>query len=93
MGQGYAPSEGLCYDEGRLTTPSFSEYHILTAMNVSFYQSIIVESRSGLGPFAAKGIGKPSLTPVTPAIGARMFDLPDVPERVVRAPGDGDGAR
>ena len=93
MGQGYALSEELCYDEGQLTTPSFSEYLIPTAMDVPLYQSIILESRSGLGPFGAKGIGEPSLTPVAPAIanavadaiGVRVFDLPITPEKVVRA--------
>ncbi len=101
MGQGYALSEDLCYDEGRLTTPSFSEYLIPTAMDVPLYQSIILESRSGLGPFGAKGIGEPSLTPVAPAIanavadaiGARVFDLPITPEKVVRALRDAEGAQ
>jgi CO/xanthine dehydrogenase Mo-binding subunit len=93
MGQGYALSEELCYEEGRLTTPSFSEYLIPTAMDVPRYQSIILESRSGLGPFGAKGIGEPALTPVAPAIanavadaiGVRVFDLPITPEKVVMA--------
>ena len=93
MGQGYALSEELRYEEGRLTTPSFSEYLIPTAMDVPRYQSIILESRSGLGPFGAKGIGEPALTPVAPAIanavadaiGVRVFDLPITPERVVMA--------
>jgi CO/xanthine dehydrogenase Mo-binding subunit len=93
MGQGYALSEELCYVEGRLTTPSFSEYLIPTAMDVPHYQSIILESRSGLGPFGAKGIGEPALTPVAPAIanavadaiGVRVFDLPITPEKIVMA--------
>ena len=62
-------------------------------MDVPRYQSIILESRSGLGPFGAKGIGEPALTPVAPAIanavadaiGVRVFDLPITPERVVMA--------
>jgi CO/xanthine dehydrogenase Mo-binding subunit len=93
MGQGYALSEELCYEEGQLTTPSFSEYLIPTAMDVPRYQSIILESRSGLGPFGAKGIGEPALTPVAPAIanavadaiGVRVFDLPITPEKIVMA--------
>jgi CO/xanthine dehydrogenase Mo-binding subunit len=56
-------------------------------------KSIILESRSGLGPFGAKGIGEPALTPVAPAIanavadaiGKRIFDLPITPEKIVRA--------
>ncbi len=95
QGQGYALSEELRYEAGRLTTPSFSEYLIPTAMDTPRVQSIILESRSGLGPFGAKGIGEPALTPVAPAIanavadaiGARIFDLPITPEKIVRTLG------
>lgn len=93
QGQGYALSEELRYEQGRLTSPSFSEYLIPTAMDVPEYQAIILESRSGVGPFGAKGIGEPALTPVAPAIanavadaiGVRVFDLPITPEKVVDA--------
>lgn len=93
MGQGYALSEELIYQEGKLVSPSFSEYLIPTSMDMPDIQCIILESRSGLGPFGAKGIGEPSLTPVAPAIanavadaiGTRVFDLPITPEKVVRA--------
>ena len=92
-GQGYALSEEMLYEEGKLVTPSFSEYLIPTAMDMPRVQSIILESRSGVGPFGAKGIGEPSLTPVAPAIanaiadaiGTRVFELPITPERVVAA--------
>jgi CO/xanthine dehydrogenase Mo-binding subunit len=54
-------------------------------------QTILLESRSGVGPFGAKGIGEPAMTPVAPAIanavadaiGARVFEMPITPERVV----------
>jgi CO/xanthine dehydrogenase Mo-binding subunit len=93
MGQGYALSEELLYDGGQLVSPSFSEYLIPTAMDVPDYQSIILESRSGLGPFGAKGVGEPALTPVAPAIanavadaiGVRVFELPITPEKIVKA--------
>ncbi len=93
MGQGYALSEELIYQEGKLVSPSFSEYLIPTSMDMPEIKSIILESRSGLGPFGAKGIGEPSLTPVAPAIanaiadaiGTRVFDLPITPEKIVRA--------
>ncbi|HLI10018.1 MAG TPA: xanthine dehydrogenase family protein molybdopterin-binding subunit [Alphaproteobacteria bacterium] len=93
QGQGYALSEELIYREGRLMTPSFSEYLIPTAMDVPPVRSIILESRSGLGPFGAKGIGEPALTAVAPAIanavadaiGVRVSDLPITPEKVVNA--------
>jgi CO/xanthine dehydrogenase Mo-binding subunit len=93
QGQGYALSEEMCYEEGRLVTPSLSEYLIPTAMDVPEIESIILESCSGLGPFGAKGIGEPALTPVAPAIanavadaiGVRVYDLPITPERIVMA--------
>jgi CO/xanthine dehydrogenase Mo-binding subunit len=93
QGQGNALSEELQYHEGKLMTPSFSEYLIPTAMDMPRVQSIILESRSGVGPFGAKGIGEPSLTPVAPAIsnavadaiGVRIPDLPITPEKVVQA--------
>jgi CO/xanthine dehydrogenase Mo-binding subunit len=100
QGQGYALSEEMIYTDGKLRTPSFSEYLIPTAMDVPKVKSIILESRSGVGPFGAKGIGEPSLTPVAPAIanavadaiGVRIYDLPITPEKVVRAL-NGLGAR
>ena len=91
QGQGYALSEEMIYREGKLVTPSFSEYLIPTAMDMPRVDSIILESRSGLGPFGAKGIGEPAMTPVAPAIanavadaiGVRVFELPITPERVM----------
>ncbi len=93
QGQGYALSEEMIYRDGKLTTPSFSEYLIPTSMDVPKVKIILLESRSGVGPFGAKGIGEPALTPVAPAIanavadaiGVRIYDLPITPEKVVRA--------
>ena len=81
------------YEEGKLVTPSFSEYLIPTSMDMPRVESIILESRSGVGPFGAKGIGEPALTPVAPAIanavadaiGVRVPDLPITPEKIVKA--------
>ena len=92
-GQGYALSEEMLYHEGRLVTPSFSEYLMPTAMDMPKVKCIILESRSGLGPFGAKGIGEPAMVPVAPAIanavadaiGCRVYEMPITPERVVRA--------
>ena len=92
-GLGYALSEEMLYKEGRLITPSFSEYLMPTAMDMPHVETIILESRSGLGPFGAKGIGEPAMTPVAPAvanaiadaIGVRVFEMPITPERIWRA--------
>ena len=92
-GQGYALSEEMLYEEGRLVTPSFSEYLMPTAMDMPNVECIVLESRSGVGPFGAKGIGEPAMTAVAPAIanavadaiGVRVFEMPITPERVVTA--------
>ena len=91
--QGFALSEEMLYEEVRLVTPSFSEYLMPTAMDMPKVECILLESRSGVGPFGAKGIGEPAITPVAPAIanavadaiGVRVFEMPITPERVVMA--------
>lgn len=93
MGQGFALCENMQMGEDGLTTRSLSEYLIPTAEDVPEIKAIILESRSGLGPYGAKGIGEPALTPVAPsignavadAIGVRIHDLPITPEKVVKA--------
>ncbi len=101
QGQGYALSEEMVYEQGQLTSPSLTEYLIPTAMDVPKVESIILESRSGLGPFGAKGIGEPALTPVAPAIanavteaiGVRIDELPITPEKIVKALKNREAAR
>jgi CO/xanthine dehydrogenase Mo-binding subunit len=93
MGQGFALCEEIVMKDGVLMTPSFSEYLIPTSEDVPEIQAIVLESRSGLGPFGAKGMGEPAFAPVAAsianavadAIGARVYDLPITPEKVVMA--------
>ncbi len=93
MGQGFALSEELILDKGRLTNDSLSEYLIPTSEDVPEIKAIVLESRSGLGPFGSKGIGEPVFAPVAAsianavadAIGIRIFDLPITPEKVIKA--------
>ncbi len=93
QGQGYALYEEMIYKEGQLATPSLSEFLCPTSMDVCQIQSIVLESRSGLGPFGAKGAGEIGLTPtpaaianaVAEAIGVRIHDLPITPEKVINA--------
>jgi CO/xanthine dehydrogenase Mo-binding subunit len=93
MGQGFALSEELIMEKGVLKNGSFSEYLIPTSEDVPDIQCIIMESRSGLGPFGSKGIGEPVFSPVAgsivnavaDAIGTRIHDLPLTPEKVLAA--------
>jgi CO/xanthine dehydrogenase Mo-binding subunit len=93
QGLGYALMEEVIVKEGRTLTPSFSEYLIPTTHDIPTTQAIVLESGTGVGPFGAKGIGEPSLTPAAPAVanavadavGARVYRLPLTPERVLDA--------
>ena len=93
QGQGYALSEDFHFEEGNLVSTSFSEYLIPTIMDVPNIEPIVLESRSGVGPFGAKGIGEPAISPVAPAIanaihdaiGVRTFELPITAEKIVMA--------
>jgi len=95
QGIGYALMEEVQVRDGVTRTPSLSEYLIPTAKDLPTTKAIILESGTGVGPFGAKGIGEPALTPAAPAvanavadaIGVRIHDLPLTPERVLRALG------
>jgi len=93
QGLGYALMEEVIVQEGIIQTPSLAEYLIPTSRDIPTTEAIILESGSGVGPFGAKGIGEPSLTPaapavanaVTDAIGVRIPGLPLTPEKVLAA--------
>ncbi len=93
QGLGYALMEEVQVEKGIIQTPSLAEYLIPTSRDIPTTESIILESGTGKGPFGAKGIGEPSLTPAAPAVanavadalGARVYDLPLTPERVLEA--------
>ncbi len=93
QGLGYALMEEVVVKNGVIETPSLTEYLLPTSCDFPTTQAIILESGTGLGPFGAKGIGEPSLTPAAPAvanavanaIGARIHDLPLTPEKVLAA--------
>jgi xanthine dehydrogenase molybdenum-binding subunit len=93
MGVGYALSEEMVYQQGRLLNPNFSDYKLLTAMDGNPIEVVLVETNDPSGPFGAKGIGEPGLVPTAPAIsnaiydavGVRIHELPMKPEVVLDA--------
>ena len=92
-GLGYALLEDLKIVGGKTVTPALDTYLVPTAMDAPDVQAVIIESRGGVGPFGAKGIGEPSSTSGAPAIanavadaiGTQITELPLTPERVLRA--------
>lgn len=93
MGIGYALTERLILQNGKVMNPNFLDYKILTAKDVPNIEAIVVETEDPFGPFGAKGIGEPGLVPTAPAIanaiydavGVRIKDLPITPEKILKA--------
>ncbi len=93
MGIGYALTERLVSNNGRVVNPNFLDYKMLTAKDVPNIEPVVVETNDPYGPFGAKGIGEPGLVPTAPAIanaiydavGVRIKELPITPEKIVAA--------
>jgi CO/xanthine dehydrogenase Mo-binding subunit len=93
MGLGYALSEELYVDDGRIINAEFSDYGIPVAQQAPPIQTILLECPLAAGPFGAKGIGEIGLFAIAPAVanalenacGVRITDLPMRPEKVLTA--------
>ncbi len=97
MGLGYALTEELRFNEqGRILNPSLRTYRIPAATDVPPLDVFLVEHADPYGPFGAKGIGEIGTNCIAPAIanavagatGARLRQLPMIPERVWQALSD-----
>jgi CO/xanthine dehydrogenase Mo-binding subunit len=96
QGMGWAISEELKLDRGRLANPSFTDYTIPTAADAPNVKITVVESEGATGPFGAKGVGEPSLIPtpaavrnaVCDALGVEIDRLPLTPPTIVAALGE-----
>lgn len=92
-GMSIALFEEIKVQNGRTVNPTFTDYKIATALDCPDVLPIIVESPHRDGPFGAKGMGEPIVSPVAPAIANAIFDAVGVrltddrltPERVFRA--------
>jgi CO/xanthine dehydrogenase Mo-binding subunit len=90
QGIGYGLMEDYLEEKGIPLTRNLAEYIIPTAKDIPDIQSIILESKSGKGPFGAKGIGEPSigaaapavLSAISDAIGIRITHIPATAERI-----------
>jgi 4-hydroxybenzoyl-CoA reductase subunit alpha len=82
-------------DRGRLLNADLHNYLMATSMDAPAIDSHLVDSYEPAGPFGAKEVGEGATLPVlgaianaiADAIGARVFELPITPERVLQALG------
>lgn len=92
MGQGYALTEDLVIEEGRVRNPSFRDYKLVTAPEAPEMDIAFVETMDGEGPQGAKGVGEaPAIciaaataNAIYNATGVRIRELPFTPEKVYR---------
>jgi len=90
QGIGFGLMEDYLEEKGVPLTWNLATYLIPTSKDLPDIQSIILESKSGKGPFGAKGVGEPSITAAAPAlvsaiydaVGVRIKHIPATPERI-----------
>jgi carbon-monoxide dehydrogenase large subunit len=93
QGLGYALSEELILEDGRVTNLSLGEYKVPTMRDIPPLKTVLLESELGVGPYQTRGIGEGPCTPVAPAIanavadaiGVRIRSLPITSEKIVKA--------
>jgi xanthine dehydrogenase molybdenum-binding subunit len=93
IGLGYALSEQLQLEEGKVQNPCFRDYKVMTAPDMPELDLHFVESNCPEGPLGAKGVAELPAIVTAPAvanavynaIGIRFFDPPMSPEKVARA--------
>lgn len=94
QGMGFALTESILYSpDGRPLNANFSDYKILTSVDMPEIDTVVVEAASETGAFGAKSIGESGLVPTAPAIanaiydavGVRIKELPITPEKLLAA--------
>ncbi len=90
QGIGFALYEEMTLENGKIINPNFKQYKVPRANHIPKITTIFIESNDPNGPYGAKGLAEPALTPVAPAIanaiyhaaGIRLTNLPMNPESI-----------
>ncbi len=91
QGMGYALTEELKIENGRVVNNSFTDYKIMHAEDLPEIEVKFVESGDPFGPYGVKGIGECGLVPTAGAItnavynatGVLVGELPIKPEKIL----------
>ncbi len=92
QGLGYALTEELQLDEGRVTTLSLGDYKIPNIADVVPLTTSLVQAKVGPGPFGAKAVAEAGISIVAPAVAnavynatrVRITELPITAEKILR---------
>jgi len=93
MALSIAMTEQLLLEEGAVLNPSFADYKLPTSGDVPEIEVHFVGEPDPMGPFGAKGVGEHGVIPtaaavanaIYDAVGARLYEIPMTPEKVLRA--------
>lgn len=93
MGMGYALTEEMVTENGRVASTNFTDYQIARTVDMPPVHPILVETNEPWGPYGAKGVGEVVAVPTAAAIGNAIYDavgirlkeLPFTPEKVLKA--------
>jgi len=92
QGIGYALSEELIFDNGKLLNPYFSTYILPYPEETPTIKTHIIEELGPDGPYGAKSMGEPPIIPigaaivsaVSNALGVQFCEMPLTPETIIR---------
>ncbi len=91
---GHTLFEEMLYEDGQLLNPNLVDYRVPIFTDLpDEFETVLLETGNGPGPYGAKGVGEGGIVCVAPAVANAVFDatgvrvasLPLTPERVWRA--------
>lgn len=93
FGVGYALTEHLILDDGKVMTSNFGDYKIPNIQDIPPLKTAVLEMPAGPGPYHSMSIGETSNVPVAAAIanavddavGLRIKDLPITADKIFEA--------
>ncbi|MDP6561156.1 MAG: molybdopterin-dependent oxidoreductase, partial [Candidatus Binatia bacterium] len=92
QGLGYALSEEVKMEAGKVLNPNFREYGIRYADDMPRVEYCFIENMNGPGPYGAKGLGEQPGIPtaaavanaIYDAVGVRIKSIPITPEKILK---------
>jgi CO/xanthine dehydrogenase Mo-binding subunit len=101
QGIGYGLLEKVHYKDGVMLNPNFLHYRIPTSLDVPQIFTALIEPIDPAGPYGAKGVAEPAMTPtavcianaIYDAVGVRIKELPATPQKILTALKEKEQAR
>lgn len=84
QGMGYALSEEVLLEDGRILNPGFTNYVLPTSLDTPDILSLAVETVEPTGPFGMKGVGEVGVNAPLPAVAGALEDA--LGRRLTRSP-------